>query len=127
MVAKVTIHKGHETDRDDAITAVADTYVVTDTRGRKITLRKPQVLAQFRLVRLLPPEVAQNSPYIQMLFPALFVTRIDDMPFAFPQSEREIEALITLLDDDGLSAVLTGVQEHWGADIAPADRDAVKN
>lgn len=112
---------------DQLANALAETHTVTDVRGRVFVLRKPQPLAQFRLVRLLDPDAAQNQAYVMMLFPLLFVHKIDEELVPFPQSEREIEGLISQLDQDGLDAVMAAIKDHWGAEASPADRDAVKN
>jgi hypothetical protein len=127
--AKVTLRKDKPAPGSAAeiIAGAVETHDVTDGRGRVFTLRKPQVLAQFRLVKMLDAETAQNASYVQMLFPVLFVAAIDGTPQGFPQSEREIEALIARLDDDGLVAVMGGVQAHWGGVAAQADRDETKN
>ncbi|MGH6957530.1 MAG: hypothetical protein ACREEW_12775 [Caulobacteraceae bacterium] len=128
--AKVTVHarRAAEAPTGAAETAAAmpETRVVEDGRGRAIELRKPSVLAQFRLVKILDPETAKNEKYVQMIFPLLFVVRIDGEPVGFPQSEREVEALIARLDHDGLAAVVDGVRKHWDAPAAE-DRERTKN
>lgn len=90
-----------------------------DPRGRVITLAKPGVLAQFRLVKMMGA-AASNQAYMSMILPILFVTGIDGDPVHAPTSEREIEALIQRLDEDGVSHVAVGVMKHYnGAVIDP--------
>lgn len=89
-------------------------HVVDGGKGRTITLVKPNVLAQYRLVKILG-EAASNQAYVMMCMPLLFIKAIDGEMLPFPNSEAQIEALILRLDDDGLAAVMQGVQEHWGA------------
>lgn len=94
---------------------------VTDKRGRVIKLKKPGVLAQFRLIEALG-DTAKNTVYMGMVLPLIFVTAIDDDPVYLPASKREVEALIQRLDEDGIDAVLQGVQANFGSE----DPEAVK-
>jgi len=98
---------------------------VSDERGRVIKLKKPGVLAQFRLIEALG-ETAKNEVYMGMVLPLIFVTSIDDDPVYQPASKREVEALIQRLDEDGIAAVLQGVQENFGKTDPEADKAAVK-
>jgi hypothetical protein len=98
---------------------------VSDERGRVIKLKKPGVLAQFRLIEALG-ETAKNEVYMGMVLPLIFVTAIDDDPVYQPASKREVEALIQQLDEDGIAAVLSGVQENFGKTDPEADKAAVK-
>ncbi|KUZ66883.1 hypothetical protein WI36_24265 [Burkholderia ubonensis] len=106
----------------------ADSAVTIDTpNGLKVTLRKPGVLSQFRLVKMLG-EAAKNQVYVGMVLPITYITGIDGMPVNYPNSEREIEALITRLDEDGVTAVMQAVDEHFGAQSKPDEvREEVKN
>lgn len=99
---------------------------VTDARGRVITLRKPGVLAQYRLIEILG-DSAKNEVYWTMTFPLIFVTKIDGDAVSMPISKREVEALITRLDDEGVSAVVHGVQESFGQSSPGQDKEQLKN
>lgn len=79
---------------------------VTDEKGRKILLRKPGPLAQYRLVLAVGAEAAANQTYMQMINPLIYVASIDGDPVHPPATLREVEALIQRLDDDGLGAVM---------------------
>ena len=105
------------------LTGAAQDVIVTDSLGRSIKLKKPGVLAQFRLVEALG-DSAKNEVYLAMVTPMIFVTSIDDAPVAAPTSKAEIEALIQRLDEPGIEAVMIGAQKHFGG--AP-DEAAVKN
>jgi hypothetical protein len=100
--------------------------VVTDARGRKITLRKPGVLSQFRLIRVLGAEASANGTYVNMVLPLTFVTAIDGAPQFAAQNEIEIEHLIQQLDEDGILAVMNGVQDNFAAADPEAQKNAVK-
>lgn len=105
--------------------AVAE-QVVEDSTGRIITLRKPGVLAQYRLVEMLG-SAAQNQVYMGMVLPLLYVSAINDDKLPALSSKREVEALIQRLDEAGIEAVMKGVQEHFGAPDPEADKAALKN
>lgn len=110
----------------DVVAKQNQSFVVTDAKGRAITLKKPGVLSQFRLIEALG-ETAKNQVYTSMVLPIIFVTDIDGDPIPQPQSKREIEALIQRLDDEGIEAVSNGVMANFGASASDADRDALKN
>jgi len=105
--------------------AVAD-VTITDPRGRAITLKKPGVLAQFRLIEALG-DTAKNEVYMGMVLPLIFISAIDGEAIFTPTRKSEIEALIQRLDEDGVTAVVTGVQEHFGKTSPDADKAAIKN
>lgn len=99
---------------------------VTDARGRVITLKKPGVLAQFRLVEALG-ESAKNQVYMGMVMPLIYVAAIDGDPVFQPSKKSEVEALIQQLDEDGLTAVMAKAQEAFGKSDPETDRAALKN
>lgn len=120
---RVTIN---ETPSEQLVKDALKEVVVPDRRGRKIKLAKPSTLAQFRLVKVLGGEAAANQVYMGMILPLIFVTAIDDDPVYFPNNEREVDALIQRLDEDGIAAVAIGVQENWGEANTEADKTALK-
>lgn len=85
--------------------AVQET-VLEDAKGRKIRVRKPSVLAQFRIVEAAGPQLASNSTYMQMVNPLIYLAEIDGDPVSIPATSREIDALILRLDDEGMDALL---------------------
>jgi hypothetical protein len=99
---------------------------VIDARGRIITLRKPGVLAQFRLIEALG-DTAQNQVYMGLVLPLIFVSDIDGEAVVLPTRKSEVEALIQRLDEDGIEAVQQGVVEHFKASTPEQDKAAVKN
>ena len=111
----------------EAILAKAQTeYDVIDTRGRTIKLKKPSVLAQYRLIEILE-DSAKNEVYMAMVLPLIYVTSIDGEVAHQPISKREVEAIIQQLDEDGINAVMLGVQAHFGAQNPEGDKAALKN
>lgn len=102
--------------------AKADSAVVIETpNGFSVTLRKPGVLSQFRLVKMLG-DSAKNTTYVSMILPVTFVSHVNGLAVSM-NSEREIEALISRLDEDGIASVMQGVAEHFGSQ---ADAESVK-
>ncbi|MGF2075647.1 hypothetical protein, partial [Enterococcus casseliflavus] len=85
----------------------------TDASGRVITLRKPGILAQYRLIDALGNS-ARNEVYVGMVMPVLFVAQIDNVPISPLRTKAEVEALIQQLEDVGMEAVMAGVKEHFG-------------
>jgi hypothetical protein len=104
--------------------AIAE-IAVTDSAGRTIKLKKPGVLAQFRLVEIMG-DTASNQTYMGMVLPLIFVTSIDGDPVFPPTSKLQVEALIQRLDEHGVDAVLTGVNANFGGADPDADKDALK-
>lgn len=101
--------------------ALAD-VTVTDARGRKIVIRRPPVLGQYRLAEALG-QAASNQVYYGMCVPLLYVGSIDGDANLPMNSKREIEALIQRLDHDGLEAVSEGIEKNF----APKDPDEAAN
>lgn len=102
-------------------------HTVVDSRGRSITLKKPGVLAQFKIVEILGGETASNTVFMGMVFPTLYVSAIDGDPISRPTKRAELDALIQRLDEEGVAAIMTGVQTHFGTPDPEKDAAAVKN
>ena len=114
-----------ETPSEQLIKQAAAEVVVTDAAGRKITLKKPGVLAQYRLIEILG-DSAKNEVYMGMVLPLIYVSAIGEHPVIQPASKREVEALISRLDEEGINAVMQGVQENFGRTDPEADKEALK-
>lgn len=122
-MTKATIHK---TPSQELIASVSDETTVKDANGRVITLKKPGVLAQFKLVEVLG-DTSSNQVYMGMVMPLIFVSAIDGDPVQTPRSKLQVEALIQRLDEAGIMAVQTKVREHYGQSTPEADKEALKN
>lgn len=128
---KVEVHKNPPapipvpTPSQQLLAKAQQSVVVDDARGRKITLKKPGVLAQFRLVEALG-KTAENVVYTNMVLPIIYVADIDGEPVTAPTTKREIEAILLRLDEDGLAAVEKGAVANWGKSDPEADKDAIK-
>lgn len=122
-MAKVTVN---ESPAAQAVAKAVEQFSVTDERGRVIVLKKPGVLAQFRLVELLGAS-ASNDVYMGMVLPLIYVALIDGDQVLPPLRKSEVEALIQRLDEDGVTAVARGVSKHFGGRDPEEDKAALKN
>ena len=100
-------------------------FSVTDARGRVIKLKKPAVLAQYRLVEALG-DSASNGTYMAMVLPLIYVVAIDEDAVYPAMKKSEVEALIQRLDEDGIQTVMEGVQECFGKVDPEADKKDLK-
>ncbi len=98
---------------------------VVDALGRTIKIKKPGVLAQYRLIEALG-DSAQNQTYMAMVLPLIYVTAIDDLAVHQPKSKMQVEALIQLLDEAGIEAVMRHVQETFGKSDPEQDKAELK-
>lgn len=105
--------------------ATEEIILKPDPRGRVFGIRKPGVLAQFRLVEIME-DTAKNEVYMGMLLPVIYCTSIDGEPIPFPNSKREVEALITRVDEDGIAHISNGLREHFGPADPAKDQAAIK-
>ena len=97
--------------------------VVTDSDGRHIVLKKPDVLASYHLVEALG-DAARNTTYIGMVTPLLLVHSIDGAAVERFRSKDDIEALITKLGESGMQAVMGGMLQHF---ISPEMAEALRS
>ena len=97
---------------------------ITDALGRRLTLRKPDVLAQYRIVKLVGGETAKNEVYMGMIQPIIFLHAIDGDQVFFPRTESELEANIQRLGDEGLAAVMACMMENWGKLLTDEEKAA---
>ncbi len=124
-MTKVTVNKAAAASAPSpsaeiAARAIAASFEVPDARGRKLLLRKPGVLAQFRMIEAIGPEASRNIVYTNMVMPLICLAEIDGERVVPPTKKSEIEALILRLDEDGLAALTKGVEEHFGESSDPA-------
>lgn len=98
---------------------------VPDAAGRVIKLRRPGILAQYRLIEALGDAAASNDTYVRMVMPILYVVQIDDDAVPPLRTKAEVEALIQRLDDHGMRAVMEGIGE-LAAKAAEGDPAAIK-
>jgi len=100
---------------------------VQDSKGRVFKLKEPSPIAQYRLAKILGPELASNSAYMMMVMPLLYVVAIDGEPVAFPQGERQVEALVMKVGKSGINLLGTALREHFGEEDFSSQKDDLKN
>ena len=89
---------------------------VTDSQGRRITLRRLNALDKLRLFKAAGPVLAQNQPWLGMAVLACSVAAIDDVPVPAPGTEAQIEAIIARLGDVGIEAIAAALSEEPAPD-----------
>jgi hypothetical protein len=96
----------------------------TDATGRRIGYRKLSALEKMRVLKYVGAAASENRPYVGMAILAASVREINSEIEPFPQSERQIEAIIGQLDDVGVEAVAE-LMQTLHADIMPGDEDQI--
>jgi uncharacterized protein YbjT (DUF2867 family) len=114
------------TPSSELVKKAAEVVTIETPNGLTVTLKKPGVLSQFRLVKILG-EAARNQVYVSMVIPITFVASINGVAVNYPNTEREIEATIQRLDEEGVTAVMNAVMENFGGESPEAQKEEVKN
>lgn len=110
---------------EQVLALAAQKHEVIDSTGRRIVLKRPEPLTEFRFVELLG-QSASNMTWLNMVMPLIFIVRIDDddcPPFA---RKSEVDAMIQRLGRPGLLAVASGIKKHFPELAEDADQEAVK-
>jgi hypothetical protein len=115
----------NETPTEQVMARALASVSVTDKLGRVITLKKPGILAQYRLVEV-AGDSASNDVYMRMILPVIYVAEIDGDPITQPLNKKQLEALIQRLDEHGIEAVNIGAVKNWGEPNPEADKAEVK-
>jgi hypothetical protein len=95
-----------------SITLQQEPAKVADRLGRVLTLRKLTVLDRLRLFKAAGPVLAENHPWFGMAILAASVAEVDGVPIPIPVNESQIEAAVSRLGDDGLTAVANALDEE---------------
>ena len=85
---------------------------ITDSKGRKITTRKINVMEQVKLLRAIGKDHSQNQPYVELVMMAASVSDIDGVPFVIPTNEKQIDAIIARIDDEGFAALIVNMNSQ---------------
>lgn len=95
--------------------------IITDARGRKLTLRKINVLDQVKLLRAIGPAQATNRPYVEIVTMSASVSDIDGVPMMIPTNERQIDACIERIGDEGFAILMVQMQREVAVIEAAAE------
>jgi hypothetical protein len=123
-MSKVTHHE--ETPSESIVKAANELVYVTDSKGRKLGLRRLPFLEEFRIIESLGSELSSNTTYMGMLNPLLYLAEIDGEPVMIPRNKRHAEALIQRAGREGFIAVIEGITKHFAAD-SEAMEQKIKN
>jgi len=132
MNAKVTVHENAEAP----VPAIPEKETVTDSKGRVIVLRDLDPIQQSRLTLGVGAEAAANGPYMAaFVFPAAMVEQIDEDKYAPPTNRMQVEAMLQILGNHGLGAIVSHFEAKMKAAAAAAaaaaedeaEKAAIKN
>jgi hypothetical protein len=121
---KVTIN--HDAPSAAALKEAKKPVYVTDSKGRKLTLRKLPFLEEFRILEAVGPELSGNTVYMNMLNFLLLVGEIDGVTVEIPRSKREVEALIQRAGREAFQAITDALTDEKDNDVKrffSADKD----
>lgn len=100
-----------QTPSQAIITAANEVVRVVDRRGRAIGFKRATALDRMRFSSILGMQDASNAAVAAIAFPAFVATEIDGQQLGRPNTRLALEGRISLLDEDGLAAVM----EEYGA------------
>jgi hypothetical protein len=116
----------NEAPSKQVVAKMAAKISVTDSKGRVIGLRKPGLLAQYRIIEVMG-ESADIATYRSMVTPLIYISSFDGDPESPPVNKMQLEALIKRVGEEGLEAIVRGIVEHFGNRDADADKAELKN
>lgn len=121
---KVTLH---ETGADaPAAAPIGKPGTVVDGKGRKIVVKLLTPLEQYRISKILGP--AGDSDFTRQIASNVATIReFEGEPEAFPNSDREIEALIQRLGDEGFEALHEALADLLALKPKKVSKDPAKN
>lgn len=127
-MAKATL-KPATTDSpsEEVVRSATEIKYATDARGRRIGVVRPKALLRFRLLKILGAENAKNEPLLGNAMLAFLVREIHGETIPPVNSERQLEAMIDRLDDDGLAAVAECLQKEYGLGDPGDTEEQIKN
>ncbi|MDA8230744.1 MAG: hypothetical protein M0006_05345 [Magnetospirillum sp.] len=120
-----TLNLNPETPSATIVNAANTAATVTDDKGRMIGIKRMNALDRLRMFEVIGGDNAKNEAFLGYATLAFHVVNVDGDAFSRPTTRRQLEAMIQMLDDDGLAAVAKGIAEHFAP--AEIDADAVKN
>jgi len=86
--------------------AVPEAAIITDSLGRKLSLREPDFMQQARMTRLCGDDSTNLGYMYGFVWPTCWVTAIDNVATPFPATFIQLEGLMTRVGEAGVTAVL---------------------
>lgn len=121
------IGAGDSTEKSASVQMTRDAnaaHEVTDSTGRKIILRKPDLLAEFDAVGLIDDRLPGAQAQRSMVGPLLYVVSIDSEAVDPPASANEIRVIMKRLGTPGYMAVIAGIEKHWADQKKTGEKEA---
>lgn len=103
-----------DTPAEQVTAKAAETFNVTDKRGRVLTIKRPNLIKQFDLLAALG-DLAENTTYRLYVTPIIYLVSIDGYAVVMG-TKLQIRVLIERLDNDGFEALTAGIKEHFPTD-----------
>lgn len=94
----------HKTPSEKVLANPYDGKEITDSMGRKLKLKNPDILDMYDLMSALGEDSA-NQACLQMAMKTLFIGAIDNSPVQSPKSYAEVRASIKRIGTEGFSAL----------------------
>ena len=94
------------------VRSAIDGREITDSSGRKIVLRKPNALDKYYLAKAMGDD-AKNEICLRMMFPLIYIAKIDGLVFETPKTYGECLAGLKRLEEEGSVAVSTALEEEF--------------
>lgn len=104
-MAKATVVSVGATPSESVVNDAKKVLEATDSLGRRIVVQRPNALTSYRIMKMLGGENARNEVVIGYAMLACSVVSINGEPIMMPNSERQIEAMIDRLGDEGMAAI----------------------
>lgn len=82
-----------------------DGKLIEDSKGRILTLRKPNILDTYDLMSALGDD-AKSQACMQMAMKVLYVAKIDDVLIQSPKSYAEFRATLQRIGSEGIVALM---------------------
>lgn len=102
-MTKVTINNP-KTPSEEIVHRAALSDVI-EVGGKTISIKKPGVLMQFKIVEIVGAKTAENHVFMNMVMPILWVTHIDGLEVPQIVTRLELDALIQRLGADAIIAI----------------------
>lgn len=109
---------------DEIIKKANQEHIIRDSRGRSIRLKKFNSTMKYKIYEVLGNDLCQNSFYLGSVIPLFCVTEIDGVIVPLIQNKSELDALISRLGDEGVSALDGAFVEIFGEDKVKSEEEA---
>lgn len=98
-----------------------DSVEIRDASLRALRLRRINVLDQVKLLRAVGPAQSNNQPYVALVNMAASVSHIDGVPMPPMGNERQIDAAVARIGDEGFAALQVHTMKELDKLMAEAE------